>query len=251
MSTLAVSDLKRQYIQMIKANSLSEHLPPHTAKNLCPKGDDSCPISEYIITLQKELELLKQQAIIDDLSGLYNRRHLMSSLQQEMERSIRTKYPITFIMLDIDYFKTINDTYGHPVGDLAIQSIAQIIQQNIRKIDIPCRYGGEEFAIILPSTPTLLGIQVAERIRHNIEKYTLDIPNKTAPKMTASFGIHTYLGQDIYFTHADVDTFIAETDSQLYKAKRNGRNRVCAFEPKMTTGYKVTTNEKNALLSDP
>lgn len=233
----------------MREKSLSQ--PPlhiQDVQTQCPMGEKNCAVTEKIEQLSAEITRLQAQSTTDHLSGLFNHRHMVTSLQQELERSTRTYQPTTFIMIDIDHFKSVNDTYGHTIGDKALKHVADIIQENVRKIDIPCRYGGEEFAIILPSTPVLLGVQVAERIRTNIEKARIKLKKDEILKITASFGVNSFLRKVSTNGTIDIESFIAETDVQLYEAKHLGRNRVCHATHVLADMSQVSNDEKDALF---
>lgn len=210
----------------------------------CPLGNASCPIDETIAALKQEIQQLKQQVSTDPLTGLFNVRHLRFTLEQEMERTYRSHQPTTFIILDVDHFKRVNDNYGHVVGDKVLIHLASLIKTEVRKIDIPCRYGGEEFAVILPSTPILIGIQVAERIRKKIEE-TPFIDHEHNLAITISAGIDSFTRKQ----NRSLDNFIDGADQQLYKAKQLGRNRIHHASEKAAIKSEVTQSEKDALFN--
>lgn len=208
----------------------------------CPRGKKECPIYDDVARLRRENHELREKVRTDHLTGLYNVRHLHDALDQEIERTKRTRHPTTLIILDLDHFKSVNDTYGHVVGDQALKHIAVIIQDSIRRLDISCRYGGEEFAVILPSTSHLLAVQVAERIRQNVEHSSLTV-NGSELRFTVSIGLGTY-------THDAGKTareFIERTDKLLYEAKISGRNRVVFTDTESGSGS-VSVEEKAALF---
>lgn len=207
----------------------------------CPRGKKECPIYDDVARLRRENQELTEKVRTDHLTGLYNVRHLHDALDQEIERTKRTRHPTALIILDLDHFKPVNDTYGHVVGDQALKHIAVIIQNSIRRLDISCRYGGEEFAVVLPSTSHLPAIQVAERIRENVEQTSFAVADSEL-NLTVSIGLDTY-------THKSGDTvreFIERADKLLYEAKISGRNRV-AFATTEDPGS-VSVEEKNALF---
>jgi len=148
--------------------------------------------------------------------------------------------PTSLIMLDIDFFKKVNDQWGHEVGNQALIHLSSLLQKALRKLDIPCRYGGEEFAVILPDTSLAACLPVAERIRHEIEVSPLDVDGKLL-HMTVSMGITTYSDT----APIAVEELVKQADGYLYKAKKSGRNRVC--HAKLPRIEIVTTEEKQAL----
>lgn len=211
----------------------------------CPMGQESCPIHKEINQLKDYLVELKKQVRTDSLTGLFNKPYLRDALETELERTSRTHQPTSLIMLDVDHFKKVNDTFGHPAGDSVLQHVARVIKSTLRKIDIPCRYGGEEFAIILPSTPLGIAAMVAERVREFIEKTPVE-EFPTDLSVTASLGVSCYMPQ----MTASTDALIAQADRLLYKAKAGGRNQVC-FEAATRTKTHVSADEKEALLGNP
>lgn len=189
---------------------------------LCPVGERTCVIIDAAEILREEIANLTEQVHTDTLTGLYNFRHFRQTLEQEMERTRRTGQGTVLIMVDLDHFKQVNDKWGHEVGNQALVFTAKAIGQATRSLDILCRYGGEEFALILPSTDLLLGIQVANRICARIEATEVIVDGK-------DIGLTASLGVDLY-THKQDDTpeqLVARTDKLLYEAKRSGRNCVC------------------------
>lgn len=209
----------------------------------CPLGNPDCTIDQHIASLGAEINSLKKLVITDSLTGLFNVGHLRYCISQEMERTRRQYSPTTFIMLDVDHFKKFNDSYGHVVGDEVLRHLANMIRSAIRQIDIPCRYGGEEFGIVLPSTPLLIGIQVAERIRKLVSVSSLNYDGQTL-NITVSAGVNTFQANQ----GESLDSFIADTDKQLYRAKKSGRNRVCYEVEEPSKKGLVTADEKEALF---
>lgn len=170
------------------------------------------------ITEEKRLEeLLRTMATTDVLTGLYNRRFLDEAMATEFHRALRTRSSLSVIMIDVDHFKKFNDTHGHDQGDRVLKSVAQAIRAALRKYDLPCRYGGEEFLAILPNTDGEGALSFAERVRVSIETMTVD-----GMKVTASLGVATF-PQVVVDTPADL---IERADAALYRAKETGRNRV-------------------------
>jgi len=172
------------------------------------------------ITEEKRLEeRLRRLSTTDGLTGLFNRRHLDESLAVELERAKRYNAPLSILMFDVDHFKRFNDEHGHDQGDRVLQAIAQQLQEHVRKVDVPCRYGGEEFLAILPGTHQAGAIIVAERLRHSVELMEVD-----GLKVTISIGVATVPEIDV----ASPDALVEAADKALYRAKRAGRNQVIA-----------------------
>lgn len=169
--------------------------------------------------------ILEQQSICDGLTGLYNRRHFEDRLQQEIKRSSRTHSPLSLIILDIDHFKTFNDTYGHDAGDYVLKSISHNLKASLRLCDIICRYGGEELVIILPDTSLEAASQIAETLRQAIAALSLSYEQQLLGQMTASFGVATCPPQET----SRLALFKA-ADGALYEAKRHGRNQVISAD---------------------
>ena len=171
-----------------------------------------------------------QHATLDALTGFYNRHQLEERIKQEIATSKRQSRPLCAIMTDIDYFKSVNDTYGHAVGDFVLKNVAQVIRSQLREYDIAGRYGGEEFAILLPYTEIKDAQIVAERLRKAVEKKKLDISkinSEVAQKIigvTISLGIYQYKAED-----SEEDLF-KKADKALYNAKQSGRNKVLIQE---------------------
>jgi len=162
----------------------------------------------------------KNLTITDGLTNLYNRRYFDDSLSKEMARSTRHDNSLSLIMLDVDNFKNYNDTYGHPEGDEVLKDIGSIIKSSIRKIDVPCRYGGEEFAVILPETTKDNAVILAERIRERLVEKRF-FPQGNRVNVSASFGVAQYIDEK------SSKEFIQRADEQLYQAKEKGKNKIC------------------------
>ena len=218
---------------------------------LCLQPESQCPAVQTVTVLREQLGLmqerlatLQQQAITDALTQLHNKRHFSSSLETEMERTRRGQQPTSLILVDLDHFKSINDTFGHPVGDRVLIAAASILKSELRMIDIPCRYGGEEFAIILPSTPILTAIQVAERLRSVLANAEIDA-NGNRLSITASFGVACFYPEQ----KTTPTSLLERADAKLYEAKNQGRNRVSA-EIQSIPATALSTDERAALLAD-
>lgn len=161
------------------------------------------------------------QAHKDPLTGLGNRLAMQMALEKDLARTRRHKAPLSVLMIDIDHFKSINDTYGHTIGDHVIAAVAQTLEHTIRDADNAFRYGGEEFLVILDDSDLDGALCAAERIRHNIDTMTLPAIGKSGRSVTVSVGCATLHEAD------SIDSFIERADQALYKAKAEGRNRSC------------------------
>jgi len=171
---------------------------------------------------------IRHQAIIDSLTGIPNRRYFTETILKEFSRSRRELQPLSIILCDIDNFKLYNDTYGHSKGDSCLHNVAQTIDRSIeRTTDFCARYGGEEFVVILPNTTSNGAIKIAERIRANIEKSAI-VHENSLPMgiVTLSLGVATLeVATDISY-----EKLIQQSDIALYRAKEQGKNRVCNFD---------------------
>ena len=170
------------------------------------------------------LDLLSKKAMIDGLTGLWNRSYLDQRLNAELSLSARTGQTFSCIMADVDHFKAINDTYGHAFGDLALRTTSQIFAENTRAEDIVCRYGGEEFAILLPGVGAVGAGAFAERMRDKVSQLVLPHGSGVV-RLTCSFGIAEILKDNVAGASP-----IQLADQALYQAKRTGRNRVVAAD---------------------
>ncbi|HEX3019818.1 MAG TPA: GGDEF domain-containing protein, partial [Chitinispirillaceae bacterium] len=180
--------------------------------------------------LYQKMELL---ATTDGLTGLNNHRHFQEILSKELERARRYKRSLSLLLMDIDHFKSFNDTYGHPVGDLVLKEISLCIQKSIRTNDIPARYGGEEFTVIIPETNQANAMIIAERVRSTIEKHIIMSLEKQL-RVTVSIGCASYPNQA-----SSQQELIDFADKALYYSKGHGRNQANAYLPIMTENEKV------------
>ena len=169
-------------------------------------------------------ENLHKQVIRDHLTGLFNRRYLYETFDREFARAKRENYPLSVMMIDLDHFKEINDTYGHQVGDEVLVSLGNLLQRSIRQGDIACRYGGDEFLIIMPGIHEEDAEQRAETLRHEVKNIPIN-SSKEKAFVTVSIGIA------VYPKHGnDLDHIVKASDDALYEAKHAGRNRVSVWK---------------------
>ncbi|MFZ6031013.1 MAG: sensor domain-containing diguanylate cyclase [Chloroflexota bacterium] len=175
------------------------------------------------LALRIALREVRRMATVDSLTGLHNRRNFFDLAEHEFRSAQRYQHSLSAIMLDIDRFKAINDGYGHLVGDRVLQAVAECCCQTIRNVDILGRYGGEEFAVILPKTDHPAACQVAERLRQRIEQAI--VKTDAGPvTVTVSLGVSAMRNE-----HLTLEALLADADQALYLAKRNGRNTVAAY----------------------
>lgn len=170
---------------------------------------------------QNYQQSLFRAANIDSLTQLYNKKYFVDALSKEFSFSKRANQPLSLMMMDIDFFKKINDTYGHMAGDLVLKTVGQFLGKNIRLENIACRYGGEEFSIILRNVEGNRALQIAERVRTSIEAETIVFRDQNI-KITMSVGIATLLNANF----ETIEDFIQKADEHLYEAKHTGRNKV-------------------------
>ncbi len=176
----------------------------------------------YTERLRDNVQMSIEMAITDALTGLFNRRYMETHLSSLIEQAIARGKPLTALVLDIDYFKSINDTHGHDAGDDVLREFALRIKRSIRGIDLACRYGGEEFVIIMPETDITVGAMVAERLRRRIaaDPFAIQDASRSVP-VTISIGIAALRGKE-----DSAANLVKRADRALYRAKRDGRNRV-------------------------
>jgi len=195
-------------------------------------------LKERLASLESaNLELLLKNSALseisarDSLTGLYNRCYVMEKIDSEMNRSLRHGCPVSLIMLDIDHFKQVNDSFGHSAGDRVLRSVGQVLRDSCRVYDVAGRYGGEEFCIVLPETKVSNTSVVAERIRERLAASRFDV-GADSVMVTASIGI---AGIDSVETEGSLSpsTLIDRADLALYSAKHHGRNRVETWDVAM------------------
>ena len=196
-----------------------------------------------IMELQEENVRLQSLSLIDNLTGLYNNRFFWSQLEIELTRTRRTGHPCSIMMIDLDNFKTLNDTLGHLEGDRFLVEFGRIMHDNSRSTDLIYRYGGDEFAIIMPATSAAEAFKTGERIRRRLE----DLPQKTDPAISLSIGISEYA----QYSSDDINEFVHAADLAMYEAKKGGKNRICIdrrIEEAALMTAEVNPDEKEFLL---
>jgi diguanylate cyclase (GGDEF)-like protein len=230
--TLFPATMKRQVIVPVTVEGIGEMALLATAT----AATDFDKITDGVFqTLEGHLENalsnahkydgFRRQAITDHLTHLYNRRHFMDRAAEELDHSLKNQTPMSIVMIDIDHFKEINDTYGHSNGDRVLQALSAIMQDAVRTDDICARHGGEEFVMLLPSTPGENAASMADRLRHTVGqwRYTgLGLPGTLS--ITVSAGVAT-----CPHDATTVDELLELSDKALYRAKADGRDRVCQY----------------------
>ena len=175
--------------------------------------------------LKKEVKMamgkMAEMSTRDDLTGLYNRRYFIEVSEREIAKAERYQNKLVLCMLDLDFFKKINDTHGHPAGDAVLKEVAELLQESVRKSDVPCRYGGEEFAVIMPNTHLKDGQKFCERLRVAVEKHAIRY-NGTKLHVTVSIGVAQFAPTS---DNSSAD-LLEKADNALYLAKKEGRNKV-------------------------
>lgn len=218
------------------ASSSTNDLDASTQDFSCPKCGAHNPWADELLSL-------REQVITDPLTGLFNVRHFRSALDIELERTLRTGSPTSLMMIDLDHFKKVNDRWGHEVGNRVLKLTADIIRQVTRQLDVQCRYGGEEFVVILPSTNILLASQVAERLRQRLEDAEIEV-GEDVFNITASIGLAVRTVNE----PGAALKLIKVADECLYKAKELGRNQVYYSAVGVEDEMAVSHDEKAALM---
>lgn len=195
---------------------LNEELDQRVQQRTAQLADVNAELKEEINERKKIEEQLRQQTITDRLTGIFNRRHFDASLAQELERARRYRNQFSLIMFDVDYFKRVNDQFGHLAGDAVLIELAKLVACEIRKNDIFARWGGEEFVLLIHGSNVTAAQRLAEKLRAKIEQHQF----QHVGRITCSFGVAEYVAGD---TSTDI---IKKSDKVLYLAKEKGRNRL-------------------------
>jgi len=210
----------RSIHQVCGQTQRNKEIPMEMSLGIVYSDDESFYTASFIDVSnhRKEVEHIRQQAQTDDLTGLMNRRYFRQKSDTEMRRSARHNPPLSMMMVDIDLFKQVNDTYGHPVGDIVLRKVALELQRSLRDHDLLCRWGGEEFLLLLPESDLDATLILAERIRSNIEKLTFD---EISSHITVSIGLSKVDPKQ------PLKIATQAADKALYQAKEQGRNCIC------------------------
>jgi two-component system cell cycle response regulator len=220
-----VSDGDRRKLTQALEMGVNDYLTRPVDKNeLTARVRTQLRRKRYADKLRHNVQLSLEMAITDQLTGLHNRRYMSRHLDTLITSARTSGKPIAFLIMDIDHFKAVNDTYGHDIGDEVLRDFAGRISANVRGIDLACRYGGEEFVVVMPDTDTAFAYTVAERLRKSVEQTPFVIsrdPGKLS--ITISIGIADSAGKT-----DSAEALLHRADQALYRAKREGRNRVIA-----------------------
>ncbi len=189
-------------------------------------------ISRLLRKINEAQRKLVELATIDDLTQLCNRRYFFERFNQEMERAKRYQRPLSCLILDIDHFKQVNDTYGHLSGDQVLIDIAQILRNNCRQSDLAGRYGGEELIILLPETDSPGAMIIAERIREMIEQHQTVDDRGEIIRVTVSMGVVSLTGPELEKMDKN-ERIVQYADDALLRAKKDGRNRIEIYQTSM------------------
>ncbi len=231
-STTDLSVIRLSDLRLDDARALLEHDP----SSELPAADAS-----PVVYMQSILDGLCELSLRDPLTGLSNRRHFNHLLNREIEAVARSGESVLLLMLDIDHFKKVNDTYGHHAGDLVLQAVSKCLETCVRPMDTVSRFGGEEFAAILPNCPSSFGLVVAERIREAVSGLAITVSPTETIRVTISIG-GAYAPEWVRSTQ---ELWTERADEQLYRAKSAGRNCVFIEEQR---GVAVSADEKGMLF---
>ena len=211
-----LSNIMNDYVDAQQKIALSQEA---TIKDLTYQVTNA---SSFVEKLEKKLDVAEETSLVDDLTTVGNRKGYVLRINQERKNWVATKTPLSLMVIDVDRFKSINDTYGHSIGDQVLKCLGQTLKKNIRSSDYVARYGGEEFVVILPATDLHKTVQIAKKIKEVINnlKFELRKKNKVL-KITCSFGISTFGANN----SNTIDVF-NQADKALYKAKDDGRDTI-------------------------
>ena len=232
--------------EAIKNSEVTTHIPVIFITGLNDKNDEikglqlgavdyiSKPFDDIIVKLRvhqqirniNQMRIIENLSMLDQLTGIPNRRNFDGRMNIEWSRAIREKMSIGFMMIDIDRFKTYNDTYGHPQGDKALIAVAHCISGVLkRSSDFAARWGGEEFSVLLPNADSAGGMMMAEKIREAVEAMEITCADGTITKVTISIGVNTHIPSPDF----TIEEFVSRADRALYESKHAGRNKVSHF----------------------
>jgi diguanylate cyclase (GGDEF)-like protein len=210
------------------------------------KKTSAVDLQRRIMELEFENERLKSQLLTDELTGLYNKRFFYLQLEVETARTRRTGQTCTLIAMDLDNFKNVNDTYGHYTGDQLLSQFAGVLNKSVRPTDFACRFGGDEFFVIMPSSGIYESLGVSRRIQNSLRSADFAAYNANGRRVSVSIGLAAYEP----FHDMSVEAFLQRADANLLKAKKSGKNQI--FHDIETTSENTAVNyaERRALSMD-
>ena len=208
----------------------------------CPLGESSCELLDEVGQLRAHLDELRMLVVTDELTGLYNYRHLLWALDQELERVRRHGGFFCVLVIDLDNFKKVNDTYGHDFGNKVLKAAGTFFQRSLRKLDVACRFGGDEFVIVAPGATLREGIALAERIRSGFSAMQLSAGDQKVA-LSVSVGVDCIKPEDQLLPEQVLD----RADLYLLKAKQAGKNVVC-YPELQESDVSMSVDEKSALM---
>lgn len=222
---VVVSDGDRRKLNQALEMGVNDYLTRPVDKNeLVARVRTQLRKKRYADMLRHNVQLSLEMAITDQLTGLHNRRYMARHLDNLLAQSQKSGKQLAFVIMDIDFFKSVNDTHGHDIGDEVLREFARRIAANVRGIDLACRYGGEEFVVVMPDTDVAYAYAVAERLRRSIETTPIEISRAPGRlSITISIGIAGSDGEG-----DTAEALLHRADQALYRAKKSGRNRVVA-----------------------
>jgi two-component system cell cycle response regulator len=222
---VVVSDGDRRKLTQALEMGVNDYLTRPVDKNeLVARVRTQLRKKRYADRLRHNVQLSLEMAITDQLTGLHNRRYMSRHLDTLVSSARKNGRPLAFVIMDIDYFKQVNDTHGHDIGDEVLKEFANRINANVRGLDLACRYGGEEFVVVMPDTDMSFAYSISERLRQSIETTPVKISRAPhALNITISIGIASLENGD-----ASAEALLRRADQALYRAKRSGRNKVVA-----------------------
>lgn len=203
------------HLQMTDSQTAGVHL---ALQNILPSVSSATAMALANLRLR---EILRNQSIRDPLTGLYNRRYLEESFDRELRRAVRHQHRLSVLMLDVDHFKAFNDRYGHDAGDAVLRTLAEVMQQIFRGEDMVCRYGGEEFAVILSDTGGESALPIAAKLSERVQRISIRAGGQELPPITISGGLAEFPTDG-----TSPDQLLRAADERLYEAKHTGRNRI-------------------------